>query len=127
MGGCCGGTRTGRSLRTPTKVAPSEVDQLAFSPDGRLLAVSAATVVLWDVGTRKRVGSGFPSVTGWIPGIAFEPNGRLLIFQVAATIEWPTDRPTLQRFACRIAGRDLTPQEWRDLLPNRPYRHVCPG
>jgi WD40 repeat protein len=119
--------RTGRSLGTPTKVAPSEANQLAFSPNGRLLAVSGATVVLWDVDTRKRVGSGFPSVKAWIPGIAFEPNGRLLIFQVAATIEWPTDRPTLQRSACRIAGRDLTPQEWRDLLPNRPYRRVCPG
>ena len=119
--------RTGRSLRPPTKVTSSEVYQLAFSPDGRLLAVSSDSVVLWDVDTRKPVGSGFPAVEGWIPGIAFEPNGRLLIFQVAATIEWPTDRPTLQRFACQIAGRDLTPEEWRDLLPNRPYRHVCPG
>jgi WD40 repeat protein len=119
--------RTGRSLRPPTKVTPADVAQLAFSPDGRLLAVSSSAVVLWDVDTRKRVGSGFPVVKGWLPGIAFEPNGRLLIFQLAATIEWPTDRPTLQRFACRIAGRELTPEEWRDLLPNRPYRHVCPG
>jgi WD40 repeat protein len=119
--------RTGRSLRPPTKVTPADVAQVRFSPDGRLLAVSSDSVVLWDVDTRKRVGSGFPTVKGWVPGIAFEPNGRLLIFQLAATIEWPTDRPTLQRFACRIAGRDLTPQEWRDLLPNRPYRYVCPG
>jgi WD40 repeat protein len=118
---------TGRSLRAPTKATSSEVYQLAFSPDGRLLAVNSDSVVLWDVDTRKPVGSGFPGVKGWNPGIAFEPNGRLLIFQVAATIEWPTDRPTLQRSACRIAGRDLTPEEWRDLLPNRPYRHVCPG
>jgi WD40 repeat protein len=118
---------TGRSLQPPTKVTSSEVYQLAFSPDGRLLAANSDSVVLWDVDTRKRVGSGFPGVKGWNPGVAFEPSGRLLIFQLAATIEWPTDRPTLQRFACRVAGRDLTPEEWRDLLPNRPYRHVCPG
>ncbi len=68
-----------------------------------------------------------PREEGWLPDIAFEPNGRLLIFQLAATIEWPTDRPTLQRFACQIAGRDLTPEEWRELLPNRPYRRVCLG
>ena len=40
-------------------------------------------------------------------------------------VEWPTDRPTLQRSACDIAGRDLTREEWRELLPNRPYRRVC--
>jgi WD40 repeat protein len=117
--------RTGRSLGTPTKA--DEAAQLTFSPDGRLLALSTSSVGLLDVATRKRVGSGFPAVKGWVPGVAFEPDGRLLIFQVAATIEWPTDRPTLQRAACRIAGRDLTPAEWRDLLPHRPYRHVCPG
>ena len=122
----CGGTRAPAGpLRTPTKVAAAA--QLAFSPDGRLLAVSSAPVLLLDVATRKRVGSGFSAEKGWIPGIAFEPNGRLLIFGYTATSEWPTDLPTLQRAACQIAGRDLTPDEWRDLLPNRPYRHVCPG
>ncbi len=93
----------GRAHRTPTKVTSSEVYQLAFSPDGRLLAVSSDSQMLWDVDTRKRVGSGFPAVKGWVPGIAFEPDGKLLIFQVAAIIEW------------------------RDLLPSRAYRHVCPG
>jgi WD40 repeat protein len=118
---------TGRTLRPPTKVTSAYIRQLAFSPGGRLLAVSSSAVALWDVDTRKRVGSGFPAVEGWVPDIAFEPNSRLLIFQLAAIIEWPTDRPTLQRFACQIAGRDLTPEEWRDLVPNRPYRRVCPG
>jgi WD40 repeat protein len=117
--------RTGRSLFTPTKVG-SPI-QLAFSPGGRLLALASGSVQLLDVATRKPVGSGFPAEKGWIPGIAFEPNGRLLIFGLTATSEWPTDLPTLHRAACRIAGRDLTPDEWRDLLPSRPYRHVCPG
>lgn len=101
--------------------------QVAFSPDGRLLAVSSGPVVRLDVATRKPVGSGFTAEKGWDPGIAFEPNDHLLIFGLTATTEWPTDLPTLQRSACQIAGRDLTPSEWRDLLPNRSYRHVCPS
>jgi WD40 repeat protein len=117
--------RTGRTLRTPTKVPGAW--QLAFSPDGRLLAMASGSVLLLDVATRKPVGGGFSGEKGWIPGIAFEPNGRLLIFGLTATSEWPTDLPTLQRAACQIAGRDVTPDEWRDLLPNRPYRHVCRG
>lgn len=40
-------------------------------------------------------------------------------------IEWPVDRPTLQRRACEIAGRDLPPDQWGDILPTRPYRPVC--
>jgi WD40 repeat protein len=117
--------RTGRTLRTPTPFGGAA--QLAFSPDGRFLAATSGPVVLLDVATRKRVGVGFPGEKGWVPGIAFEPDGRLLIFQVDSAIEWPTDRPTLQRSACRIAGRDLTPGEWHELLPNRPYRPVCPA
>lgn len=31
-----------------------------------------------------------------------------------------------ERFACRAAGRDLTPAEWPDVLPDRAYRPVCP-
>lgn len=58
--------------------------------------------------------------------MAFEPGGRLLITELDSAILWPLDRPTLQRFACRVAGRNLTRQEWDDLLPNRAYRRVCP-
>ena len=59
--------------------------------------------------------------------MAFEPSGRLLITELGSAIEWPLDRPTLQRFACQVAGRDLTREQWHDVLPNRPYRPVCPA
>jgi hypothetical protein len=45
--------------------------------------------------------------------------------ELGRAIEWPVDRPTLQRSACQIAGRDLTPSQWADILPTRPYRPVC--
>ena len=84
-------------------------------------------MTLWDVRSRKRIGGQFPRTPGWFPGVSFEPNGRLLLFMPASVVEWPIDRPTLQRAACSIAGRDLTREEWQQLLPNRPYRHVCPA
>jgi WD40 repeat protein len=28
--------------------------------------------------------------------------------------------------ACSVAGRDMTRPEWERVLPDRPYRHVCP-
>ena len=39
---------------------------------------------------------------------------------------WQTDRDRAVDFACRMAGRDLTHEEWQQLLPAQPYRSVCP-
>jgi hypothetical protein len=82
---------------------------------------------VWDIRSRTRVGGVFPIAKGVGPAVAFEPSGRLLITELGSTIEWPLDRPTLQRFACQVAGRDLTREQWHDILPNRPYRPVCPA
>ena len=62
---------------------------------------------------------------GLAPQVAFKPDGRLIVGEFVSAIEWPLDRPTLQRFACQVAGRDMTRAEWEDVLPNQPYRRVC--
>jgi len=118
---------SGRRRGRATKVAGARIAQIAISPDGRLLAVSAwdASATLWHVHSRTRVGDAFPISKGLIPAVAFEPRGRLLITELGSAIEWPLDRPTLQRFACQVAGHDLTREAWQDILPNRPYRPVC--
>jgi WD40 repeat protein len=121
---------SGKRLGPAFKVAGGQIAQLAISPDGRLLAVSAfdGTATVWDVESRARLGDAFPvgEGQGLIPQVVFEPSGRLLITELGRAVEWPLDRPTLQRFACQVAGRDLTRDQWRDVLPNRPYRRVCP-
>jgi len=40
-------------------------------------------------------------------------------------VQWPIDVRTWERFACRVAGRQLTRAEWADALPDRPYERVC--
>jgi hypothetical protein len=80
-----------------------------------------------DVRSRKRFGDVFPPDPGVIPAVAFEPGGRLLILGLGSGTEWPIDRPTLERFACQVAGRDLTREAWRDVRPSRPYQHVSPA
>ena len=119
--------RTGRPRGAATKVAGADIFQLAISPDGRLLAVGAfdGTAAVWDLRTRTRLGESFTVVTGLAPAVAFKPDGRLIVGEYMSAIEWPLDRPTLQRFACRIAGRDMTRAEWEDVLPNQPFRRVC--
>jgi WD40 repeat protein/class 3 adenylate cyclase/tRNA A-37 threonylcarbamoyl transferase component Bud32 len=122
--------RSGEQRGAPMKVAGSVITQVAVSPDGQQLAVVPVNggTMLWDLRSRSRVGDEFPvSSSSIVPAVAFEPNGRLLLTEFGSNIEWPVDVPTLRRFACRLAGRDLTRGEWTDVLPNRPYRPVCPA
>jgi len=65
-------------------------------------------------------------LTALIPVTMFEPDGRLLIVLLESAVQSPTDVQTWERFACQVAGRDLTRAEWHDLLPTQPHISVCP-
>ena len=121
--------RTGREVRPPLRAAAGNINYIAFSPDGRSLAVSGAGygINVWDLGTRKQLGSPFGPYPGVIAPSLFEPDGRLLIVLLEQAVQWPVDVGTWERFACEVAGRALTRAEWHDLLPTRRYQKVCPG
>jgi WD40 repeat protein/class 3 adenylate cyclase len=120
--------QSGEAVGSPIRVATATVDSIAFSPDGRLFVASSAdqTATLWDLRSRKRLGNAFPVEQGSVPVARFAPNGDLVIDNLLDTAQWPTDLQSWVRFACRVAGRDMRPAEWTDLLPDRPYTHVCP-
>ena len=41
--------------------------------------------------------------------------------------QWDTDPDRTVAFACQMAGRNLTPDEWAAALPDRPYEKTCPS
>jgi hypothetical protein len=55
----------------------------------------------------------------------FARDGDLVIDYFGDGAKWPTDPRKWQRYACQVAGRDLTRAEWNDVLPDRDYRRVC--
>ncbi len=118
----------GKPLESPIRVATETLESISFSPDGRLFAATSAdlTTTLWDLRSRKRLGSSFPVRQEALPVAQFTPKGDLLIVYLADAAQWPTDLRTWERFACQVAGRELSRDEWRDLLLARPYRGVCP-
>ncbi len=64
------------------KTTVGEVTAVAFSPDGKLLAVGALTVSLWSVPDGQKVMT-LPEHKGYPTSLAFSPDGHLL---AAATI-----------------------------------------
>jgi hypothetical protein len=80
-----------------------------------------------EVATRKLVGAPLPaSDTGGFAG--FFPDGEhvLGVFFSGRGVVWNVDPAAWKTRACRVAGRNLTREEWSDFLPQRPYAAVCP-
>ncbi len=119
--------RTGAQA-PPLQVSTGNVAGISFSPAGTTMAVASndGSTTLWDVRSGQQIGSSFPERPNVITVPVFEHNGRLLIEYLSDAAQWPMDVASWERFACQVAGRDMTPAEFHQILPDRPYMHVCP-
>lgn len=123
--------RTGEPVRPAVRAHSAGVYWAAFSPDGARLVTAAddGTVVLWDTGTATQLGR----VTLPTPGLVsaeFRPDGTVLIVPwgpEAAVYVWDPSPERAADFACRVVGREMTQQEWRDHFGDRPYQDPCPA
>jgi WD40 repeat protein len=101
---------------------------LDFSPDGRILAVSgfAPVASLWDLATGARIG---PTLTAGSrrADVDLSPDGRELLMTAAdgRGAIWDVDPESWTQRACALANRTLTPEEWQEFLPGRPYDPAC--
>jgi WD40 repeat protein len=120
------GTARGAPLTGLTGFA----DTVGLAPDGRTAvgADSDGNVLLWDVPTRSTIGDPFPGpLAGRNAAASFTPDGHSVVV-VSDTGEgwvWDVKRSDRLARACQVAGRSLTQQEWRELLPDRPYHATC--
>jgi WD40 repeat protein len=105
------------------------INSIGFTPDSRTLATSSAdgTVQLWDAATDQKIGGPFTFETGTWVATTFSPDGRYL-YAISTTgdgIRFDMAPAAWSRHACQLAGRELTVREWREAVPNRPYRRLC--
>ena len=80
---------------------------------------------LIDLESGQQLGNSFPTVDGFTVPL-FTAKGDLLLNYVNMATDWPTSLTAWEHYACQVAGRDITPAEWADVLPDRLYQHVCP-
>lgn len=85
------------------------------------------TVRLWDVASRRPLGSPLTVQADTFVATAFSPGGSHLFAASGErrAVRWSVTPAAWKRHACRVAGRELTAREWREALPSRPYRAVC--
>ncbi|MGR3869195.1 nSTAND1 domain-containing NTPase [Streptomyces graminifolii] len=65
-------------LPSPVLTTDGVVNGMAYSPDGRLLAIGTDRLRLWTVTDGQPLGQGVAVPGGAVTAVAFSPNGRIL-------------------------------------------------
>jgi WD40 repeat protein len=103
----------------------------SFAPDGAMLVTggSDGAVGLWEGRTGAPLSMVVPARSDVFASPVVLPDGNtVLIASQDGTIStWDTTVQHSLETACRIAGRNLTRDEWHDVLGNRTYQESCPG
>ena len=105
--------------------APSSV---VWSPDGAtvLAGGEGGALTVWDGRTGALEGTFTPGGDSEVAATFVVRGSQVLAVSAdGSTHRWDSDPRSWVAFACEIAGRDLTPEEWTDELGDRPYQKVC--
>jgi WD40 repeat protein len=106
------------------------VRRLDFSPDGSLLASGGFDnlVFLWDVETEQALGGPLVTHPNNVLGVDISPDGKRLASasQDGSIVISEIDLASWRGRACRMANRNLRPEEWELFFGNTPYRLTCP-
>ncbi|MDC5698553.1 BTAD domain-containing putative transcriptional regulator [Intrasporangium calvum] len=117
--------------RAPSRlVVGGFVIDLETSPDGRLFASlgSDGDTMLWDAATARPYGRPLTGTRMWGTLSFSEDSGTLrVLFDNATRTDIDVHPDAWVRSGCRVAGRDLTPEESAVLRPGQPPRSTCDG
>jgi WD40 repeat protein len=103
---------------------------IAWSSDGRTIVTGseAGVVALWDAESGASVGTFAPEPNSGAVATTFVGDSSTVLVLAAdgSTSTWDSDPTSWIDLACAVAGRELTPEEWKDALGERPYEETCP-
>jgi len=116
-------------IAPPTAAHRQFVDGITFTRDGQTLVTSSfdGGVRVWDGQSGAtiagvQVGQQSPAVPTVLP----DGHDALVATRDGAVYRLDTRFEQWTAFACAVAGRNLTDQEWRADFGDQPYRSTCP-
>jgi DNA-binding SARP family transcriptional activator/WD40 repeat protein len=106
------------------------IDSMVFTPDSDFLVTGGAgQAAVWNVeqgasgGVRLDVDPSRPDANVLV---GVRDDGTLVTFTDGTGARaWNVAPEGLLEQACMVAGRNLSRQEWDDVLPDRPYERTC--
>ena len=121
---------SGEWLGSPVVAQRGLAYTATYAPDGSTFATGGAdgSISLWDGRTGEQRGRFLPGKRNVTTVPMYLPDGHTL--QIASfegdVFTWDTRPAQWVDFACRVAGRNFTTEEWRAVFDDRPYRKTCP-
>jgi class 3 adenylate cyclase/WD40 repeat protein len=112
------------------EISTSSFQSFGLSDDGSLLMAGdgARTVRLFDVASRVQLGDAIELPRRTVFAALRPDGGELAVESTHGTALWTLDPDLWARAACRLAGRNLTTEEWDTYLGDlAPYRATCPA
>ncbi len=121
--------RTGEWVRTPIAGHSNAVYRVAYAGDGATFVTSGldGRVILWDGRTGALLSAISPGRSNAHMVAQFLDDGHTVVMTDidGAIRTWDTSLDHWIEFACALAGRNLTIDEWSDTFVDRPYRQTC--
>jgi DNA-binding SARP family transcriptional activator/WD40 repeat protein len=118
--------RTGATVPTSAPTNGSGIFWLAWSADGSRIISTGNGMQIWDASTGQVQATVTPPGGGI--GTFRRDSSHITIVNVEGRVfDWNPSRTYALEYACRIAGRDLTEDEWNRYLGSEPRFHVCPS
>jgi WD40 repeat protein len=120
----------GRIRRSAVAGHESTILSVGYAADGDTVVTGGydGRVALWDAHTGDLLGTMLPGEpdTGTQPAFQADSDSVVIPGWDGTVHIWNTRPASWLRFACTVAARDLTRDEWTAALGKRPYRQTCP-
>lgn len=122
--------RTGRWLGGLTDAHGEIAARVDFNGDGTRFVTGGldGRVVLWDGLTGERLAAVQPLGPEFETGATFLPDGHTVHIATSngQMFRWDTDPEAWLTYACEVAGRNLSEDEWRSVFGSDSFRKTCP-